>query len=262
MRGLAAAAVTPTHIPAITQPYIPPCVDRADPRPPPAVHTRARSSQRPTPEPEPEPARQTQTSTDSPSVSTFKTMESVTESLGRASVGTPSTTSKFTLHSSIACPFLVISEVQLVQSKAAPTAAEFAELTATAMAMVGAWEAGRASILADFEGENLGWGGELLCAQFLPTASLDASLRPANQPAAAKTPTCGLLIDARSSAAMAIVRRIMQGEQLTKLIWGADGDLASLRHNILPAIGAVVRNRFSQRRRLLRLPCRVPPICF
>ena len=106
--------------------------------------------------------------------------------------------------------------------------------------MIDAWEAGRASILADFEGENLGWGGELLCAQFLPTATtVDASLRKAGQPAS-KPSTCGLLIDARSSAAMAVVRRIMQAEQLTKLIWGADADLASLRHNILPAIDAVV----------------------
>jgi len=58
-------------------------------------------------------------------------MESLTESLGRIKVA--STASKFTVHSSIACPFLVISEEQLVQSIPAPTAAEFAELTSTAM---------------------------------------------------------------------------------------------------------------------------------
>ena len=42
----------------------------------------------------------------------------------------------------------------------------------------------------------------------------------------------GLLIDADREKSREIVRAVMESRQLTKIIWGADGDLATLRHQL------------------------------
>jgi hypothetical protein len=75
----------------------------------------------------------------------------------------------------------------------------------------------------------MGWGGELVTAQFLATDLLDASTlrRSANTNS---TQRVGLFIDARCIQGARLMKRIMESEEITKLIWGADGDLVSLRH--------------------------------
>jgi hypothetical protein len=76
----------------------------------------------------------------------------------------------------------------------------------------------------------MGWGGELLTAQFLPTLSIDApTLKPTNIEKS-DGPRTGLFIDARCEQGALVMKLIMENDKITKLIWGADGDLSSLRH--------------------------------
>lgn len=84
----------------------------------------------------------------------------------------------------------------------------------------------------------MGWGGELLTAQFLVTEALDSETlaRTGHENNNERT---GLFIDARCPQGAELVRMIMESDQLTKLIWGADGDLVSLRHQgCLPVAAA------------------------
>jgi hypothetical protein len=84
----------------------------------------------------------------------------------------------------------------------------------------------------------MGWGGELLTAQFLATEALDSETlaRTGHENNNERT---GLFIDARFPQGAELVRMIMETDHITKLIWGADGDLVSLRHQgCLPAAAA------------------------
>ena len=70
--------------------------------------------------------------------------------------------------------FLVVSDSSFVATVAVQTLSQRKSVLAEALRMIEQWESNcDAAVLADFEGENLGWGGELLCAQFLPTTSLN-----------------------------------------------------------------------------------------
>jgi hypothetical protein len=90
----------------------------------------------------------------------------------------------------------------------------------------------------------MGWGGELITAQFLVTEALDSETlaRTGHESNNERT---GLFIDARCHEGAELVRMIMESEHLTKLIWGADGDLVSLRHQgCLPAAAAKYESIF------------------
>ena len=91
-----------------------------------------------------------------------------------------------------------------------------------------------------------GWAGELTCAQFLTTQAVkgggeagplvrniaDAKDEACATAAAAALAPAGLLIDMRSKRGFALVKEIMENEAIGKLIWGADGDLTSLRYPV------------------------------
>lgn len=130
----------------------------------------------------------------------------------------------------------MVSDAQLVANVPAPGAAELGPLLAHAEALVDGYEAEGVVLIADFEGEMPGYGGEVVTAAFLPTAALDPqTLRrclAGSQPTR-EVPT-GLLVDLRCAAGINLVRRIMQSQAITKLIWGADMDMASLRYQELP----------------------------
>jgi hypothetical protein len=84
----------------------------------------------------------------------------------------------------------------------------------------------------------MGWGGELVTAQFLVTEALDKKtlVRTGHE---SNNERMGLFIDARCPQGAELVRMIMESDHLTKLIWGADSDLVSLRHQgCLPAAAA------------------------
>ena len=90
----------------------------------------------------------------------------------------------------------------------------------------------------------MGWGGELITAQFLVTEALDSETlaRTGHENNSERT---GLFIDARCPQGAELMRMIMKSEHLTKLIWGADGDLVSLRHQgCLPAAAAKYESIF------------------
>ena len=91
-----------------------------------------------------------------------------------------------------------------------------------------------------------GWAGELTCAQFLTTQAVkgggeagplvrnvaDAKDEASTTAAPAALAPPGLLIDLRSKRGFALVKEIMENEAIAKLIWGADGDLTSLRYPV------------------------------
>ena len=109
-------------------------------------------------------------------------------------------------------------------------------------------------VLADFEGENMGWGGTLECAQFLPSTLVSSSLSPvpsstspqlpqpprllgstiaSRSALASETSRTGLIVDARTAPGASIIAAVMENPLLVKLVWGAQNDNVSLRHQLL-----------------------------
>eukprot|EP00928_Gymnodinium_smaydae_P016791 TRINITY_DN16356_c0_g2_i2.p1 TRINITY_DN16356_c0_g2~~TRINITY_DN16356_c0_g2_i2.p1 ORF type:complete len:413 (+),score=102.58 TRINITY_DN16356_c0_g2_i2:241-1479(+) len=135
----------------------------------------------------------------------------------------------FCIKSSLNVPFLLVSDRALVRGHQAPNAEEWHEILALCGEIVKQWDTRCAAVLADFEGELMGFEGELLTATFQRTFAVDPkSMRtmPSNE-------TCremGFLVDMRCSEGVELVRRVMESEAVAKLIWGADGDLTSLRY--------------------------------
>lgn len=78
----------------------------------------------------------------------------------------------------------------------------------TATSMVSTWESSGAVVIADFEGENMGWGGELTMAQFLAAAALDpTTLCRSDSVSRGSDREMGLLVDARSAAGAVLIRQ-------------------------------------------------------
>ena len=138
--------------------------------------------------------------------------------------------------SSLETKFMVVSDSLhsfLKSQSATPLALESDAIAAHKV--VTDWESSDDTcLLTDFEGENMGWGGVLETAQFLPTKCINPAtlrIRDESKPdATTRTNLQGLLIDARGPVGSSIVKRIMESQKLIKLIWGADGDCASLCH--------------------------------
>eukprot|EP00931_Biecheleriopsis_adriatica_P018432 TRINITY_DN12921_c0_g1_i2.p1 TRINITY_DN12921_c0_g1~~TRINITY_DN12921_c0_g1_i2.p1 ORF type:complete len:326 (+),score=50.72 TRINITY_DN12921_c0_g1_i2:40-1017(+) len=134
--------------------------------------------------------------------------------------------------SSFEVPFIVVSEAQLVQTVPVLDADRYQDLLTRLQAVVHALEAEQTVLLADFEGEMTGFGGELVTAAFMPTRSIDISTLQAWP--RAHLDRSGLLIDMRCPGGAQIVQRVMESPVILKVIWGADGDLTSLRHQDAP----------------------------
>lgn len=140
----------------------------------------------------------------------------------------------FIVKSSLGCPFLVVSEGQLVATVRAPTVAEFRHLLGLVNAYVTGCETCCTTMIADFEGEMPGHGGELLTAQFQLTCTVDGgTLTPHPLPSGSPT-TLGLLVDLRTRPCITLVRRIMESSRITKLMWGANGECQSLMYQARP----------------------------
>jgi len=143
----------------------------------------------------------------------------------------------FFMSSSLGCPFLVVSDSQLVEAVNAPTTMEAQQIFNYAVMLIDKYEENRVMLITDFEGEMPGYGGELVTAAFLPTGVLETgSLRVRRDgcPPLPKSDNVGLLIDMRSAMGVGLVRCVMENEGITKLIWGADSDLTSLRYQVFP----------------------------
>lgn len=137
--------------------------------------------------------------------------------------------SDFTAKSSLGVPFLVLSEHEFVAGRRAPSQEEWQGLQQTAATLISFWVQRNAVVLADFEGEMPGIGGELICASFQRNLAIDPKgLRQVQSQGICRD--MGLLIDLRCSGGVALVRQVMESTAITKMIWGADGDVASLRY--------------------------------
>jgi hypothetical protein len=165
----------------------------------------------------------------------------------------PEQLTEFTTRSSIGHPFLVLSSGgagPFIDGVPACPPHVFERLVEG----VHTWLAShsidhRLVLLTDFEGEQPGFGGELSVAQFLQTNAVVAAAAAntdtaapasattskgyadlATDHTAAPTQDLGLLVDMRDVAGAAVVATVMAAAHVTKLIWGADGDLTTLRH--------------------------------
>ena len=101
-------------------------------------------------------------------------------------------------------------------------------------------------VIVDFEGEMLGFGGEMTVAVCLPYTCV----HPKEVPLAPPLP--GLMIDMTCPEGISLCKRVMEAPQLTKLGWGTQSDLASLLHqhtprtlNIRPVNFVDIQLRFS-----------------
>lgn len=142
----------------------------------------------------------------------------------RADVG------KFSIKSSLKAPFVVVSNKEFVGAVPAPEEEEWRDLLAYTREIVQQWEARRAVITADFEGEMTGLEGRLYTAAFQRTFTLDTGLRPMQLGHTKPNLDLGLFIDLRCAEGKRLVKQIMESKEITKLIWGADGDITSLRY--------------------------------
>lgn len=162
--------------------------------------------------------------------------EHETEEVSNTSPDVPKTTS------SLGHEFIIVGDDSpFVSGVAADTSG--AGLDA-ATRMVSVWEHENAVVLADFEGEQMGWGGEVLTAQFLRTDAIDrTTLKPVTVASADGDVEPGLLVDMRSNVGIEVVRMVMENTSITKLIWGADGDLISLRYSLTFASSGINATR-------------------
>lgn len=135
------------------------------------------------------------------------------------------------IYSSFKIPFIVVSEQQLVEGIQQAVGPALQQLFRRLNAALDIMERDRAVMLADFEGEMPGFGGELVTAAFMPTSALGEHLDV--RPEAPST-RAGLLLDMRCPEGAALARRVMESTSIYKIIWGADGDLTSLRHQAHP----------------------------
>jgi len=141
--------------------------------------------------------------------------------------------SRWSLQSSWETPFTVVSSLQLVEGIEPPGHADLAVLTGNVTSYVEALKKEGAVVVADFEGEMPGHGGELVTAAFLPTGAVDRDTLKW-LPAEGKPVERGLLLDLRCGLGVKVLKEIMESTQITKLIWGADMDLQSLMHQKYP----------------------------
>lgn len=139
-------------------------------------------------------------------------------------------TGAFCVKSSLGVPFLVVSDCNLVSGVPMPSNDEWKELLAISHNVVKQWDAkGGSVILADFEGEQTGLEGELISAAFQRTWAISPKGLK-QMPCKGASRSMGLLVDLRSVAGAALAKRIMESDY-SKIIWGADGDVASLHYS-------------------------------
>jgi len=144
------------------------------------------------------------------------------------------------MRSSLDLPFFILSEQELVEGVPALPRDQFQQLFAWLDGIIDALEEEKAVVLADFEGEMTGFGGELVTAAFMPTTlinrmDLSVTLRRGGYSMLCQQLRAGLLLDLRCEGGRYLCRRLMESEPIVKVIWGADGDLTSLRHQVFPA---------------------------
>ena len=143
------------------------------------------------------------------------------------------------VYSPVGTPFLAVGAapgLQFIQTIPTPSSEVFEVVKAASSRIVDDWIDRGVVLLCDFEGENMGWGGDLTMAQFLETGVVDSE-RLVFTTGAPFSDRVGLLVHSKCEFGKHLIKRVMESESVTKLIWGADSDLVSLRYQLdLPSI--------------------------
>lgn len=142
----------------------------------------------------------------------------------------------FIIESSLGCPFLVLSQQQLVATIRAPSRTEFRSLLGLANAYIVGCETSRSTFIVNLEGEMLGHGGELTTAVLQLTYSVEGRELTSNPIPTGMPMVLGLLIDMRSEVCITFLRHIMESRQITKLLWDAERVLQSLMYQEQPRV--------------------------
>jgi hypothetical protein len=71
-------------------------------------------------------------------------------------------------------------------------------------------------IILNVPGDKMGWGGELVTAQFLLTEVLDASTLRYTSKGSNSSERLGLFIDARCKQGAMLMKRVIENDQITK----------------------------------------------
>ncbi|CAE7267034.1 cspA [Symbiodinium pilosum] len=141
----------------------------------------------------------------------------------------------YLLHSSLDCPFLVLSEGQLVESVPAPSREAFHRLKQLVRNFIDTCEEYGAALLVDFEGEMPGHGGEVSIAQLQFTQVLDLkTLSPLRLHPLQRFRCPGFLLDLRYPSGVEIIRQVMGSQKILKILWGAQGDCQCLMYQLRP----------------------------
>ncbi|CAJ1366434.1 unnamed protein product [Effrenium voratum] len=143
----------------------------------------------------------------------------------------------FVLRSSLGCPFIVLSDTEVVEGIDQPTQQDFCRLLMLARGFLARCGATYSTLLVDFEGEMPGHGGEISIAQLQYTAVLDPrtlAARRLNRNQDQRFQSPGFLIDLRSPLCIELIRQVMEDPFITKILWGANGDCQCLMYQQRP----------------------------
>ncbi|CAE7296894.1 cspA, partial [Symbiodinium microadriaticum] len=142
---------------------------------------------------------------------------------------------RYLLRSSLDCPFLVLSEGQLVESVPAPSVQDLQRLKQLVRNCIDTCEEYGAALLVDFEGEMPGHGGEVSIAQVQFTQVLDLkTLSPLRLNPLQRFQCPGFLLDLRCPSGVEIIRQVMGSQKILKILWGAQGDCQCLMYQLRP----------------------------
>ena len=139
----------------------------------------------------------------------------------------------FIVRSSLDCPFIVLSSVPDFVTGVPAMPLKLFRQVVKSIEWCGATSQTTCSVLADFEGEAPGFGGELTVAQFLPTSCVHPERYDVVHQTG-KPSVKGLLVNIQDPNGAALVKEIMANQHIAKVMWGTDGDVISLRyqHNL------------------------------
>lgn len=146
-----------------------------------------------------------------------------------------------TASSSLGVPFVLFSDdlrgfVQTGGGDVGSGAYTPDQLHALGEHMVGAYVDGSCgqrptALVVDFEGEMLGFGGEMTVATFLPYMCEMGDDERGAEPG---VPLPGLCVDMTGASGVALCKRLMEAPTLCKLGWGVGSDLAAMLHQTHP----------------------------
>ncbi len=132
--------------------------------------------------------------------------------------------------SSLGTPFLVLSKESFIRGHSPPSnEEEYTELLGHITSAVSGMDS-NSFMFADFEGEMPGFGSDISVAQFMRTSAMQHDRSEKKKTSLPPPESVGYLFDLRDAGGVLMTKRIMESSAVSKIIWGATGDLTSMRH--------------------------------